>query len=230
MPRTFAFAPASNRFRSAGLAAAGLGGLLVSSAQATIIHVTPTTAPLFTGAGIDFDGVNSFDLGMGKKGDSPRFDQSSSSDTGQVVVLSGNSLVLDQLPADTLISSASPWSNLIGASNQVLLSAGDWTVGDTGYFGFSFYDESENIHYGWGVVNYDSLTTGSVTEWAYNDVSGESILTGQLVATPVPEPATTGLMAGVVVLCGAAWLSKRRRTQASDVRPAALGSGRSADV
>lgn len=69
---------------------------------------------------------------------------------------------------------------------------------DSFYLGFSFraFGSSDAYNLGWVELSYGSFTV-SVTQWAYEDVAGQSIVTGA-----VPEPATTAIIAGGVALGG----------------------------
>lgn len=68
----------------------------------------------------------------------------------------------------------------------------------TAYWGVQF-DINGNTHYGWVRVATAGLAIpgGSVLDWAYNSIPGQSILAGQ-----VPEPGTVALLvAGGGFLC-----------------------------
>jgi LPXTG-motif cell wall-anchored protein len=88
---------------------------------------------------------------------------------------------------------------------------GSWTYYDPGgYFGFSFELEgSEDIVYGWGLVEGLDARNGRLLGWAYED-SGDPIHVGDTGATPIPVPSALGLAA----LGAAGVLSTRRRKKA----------------
>ena len=83
---------------------------------------------------------------------------------------------------------------------------GNWSLGDTGYFGFKF-TSSGNTHYGWAEM---TLSSGSqpwatINEAWYNDTPD-----GEVTVGVVPEPAEVGLGLGALAL-GAAGLRRMRQ-------------------
>lgn len=85
-------------------------------------------------------------------------------------------------------------------------SNGNWSLGDTGYFGFKF-TSSGNTHYGWAEM---TLSSGSqpwatINEAWYNDTPD-----GEVTVGVVPEPAEIGLGLGALAL-GAAGLRRMRQ-------------------
>ena len=100
--------------------------------------------------------------------------------------------------------------------NGYFRSASNFPSGESAYIGFQFKPDS-TVLYGWADVTLtetedDTYGTFTVNRWAYDD-TGASILTGQTVAAPVPEPATYALGLGALAL-GAAGLRRRRQARA----------------
>lgn len=73
----------------------------------------------------------------------------------------------------------------------------DWNYGFSAgenFFGFRFVDGSNNMHYGYGVIDFDLTGAGTVTisRWAYESTADTPIHVQPL--SPVPEPGTGALM------------------------------------
>jgi MYXO-CTERM domain-containing protein len=126
-----------------------------------------------------------------------------------------NGLRLNGLAANVPISALKPFANISGVFYMgVIQSAVNFVSGASTYIGFQF-NPSGTVLYGWADVtltNGGSYGTFTVNSWAY-DTLGNSILTGQTVATPVPEPASYAVGLGALAL-GAAALRRRRQARA----------------
>ncbi len=216
MPLVTTFAPASNRFRSRGLAlsaAAGAGCALATVAQAQIVFSGAqnlVSSGSYTAVDFNFDGT--VDTSFYSKGFVDR-------DPGQtaafVSVVASGKYYPTKLSGGTQISSASTLNPSFSAM-ALDSSHGGWNTGDTGYIGFSFV-KGASTYYGWGLVNYTSGATYTLVDWAYNSTAGDSITAGQMPT--VPEPAATALLAGAAALLGGVWLKKRRRARAAAKGP-----------
>lgn len=224
--------PAANRFRSRGLAlaaTAGVGCALASVAKAQIIFSGPENiaANPISGTRIDLDGDHTADLyfgivkpGKGGSGPPPLGSvvfSSGSGATGQVVATSPGGTLVAKLAVGTSVSSASSFSSIKPIYFSGAGHVGVWDVtGETGYVGFSFVSGA-STYYGWAQVTEQGTSSGAIgniIDWAYNSTPGGSITVGD-TGVPVPEPATAALVAGAVVLSGALWLKRRRRSRAS---------------
>lgn len=87
------------------------------------------------------------------------------------------------------------------------LYAGDWSVGDTGYFGFKF-TSSGNTHYGWAEMTLSSSSLqATINEAWYNDTPDGAVTVGV-----IPEPAEFGLGLGALAL-GAVGLRRMRHNR-----------------
>jgi hypothetical protein len=87
------------------------------------------------------------------------------------------------------------------------LSAGGWSVGDTGYFGFKF-TISGNTHYGWAEMTLSSSSLqATINEAWYNDTPDGAVTVGV-----IPEPAEFGLGLGALAL-GAVGLRRMRHNR-----------------
>ncbi|HWA85768.1 MAG TPA: hypothetical protein VG710_06075 [Opitutus sp.] len=207
------FAPASNRFRSRGLAlsaAAGAGCALATVAQAQIVYSGVKNISSSTTTQIDFDSDGTFDAQLNTKGFADK-----SGETAEFVRVPSLS-VLEKLSAGSSISSASA---LLKAVNALPMNSnGGWNPGDTGYVGFSFVSGA-STYYGWGEIDYTSSSSTILVDWAYNSTAGGSITAGQM-PTAVPEPAATAAGAGAIALGVALRLTGRRRARARAARRA----------
>ena len=65
----------------------------------------------------------------------------------------------------------------------------------------------QDVYYGWIRMSHSMENEVlTVHDWAWNSVPGEPILAGE-----IPEPATIGLVAGVVAMSGVIFFHRRRR-------------------
>ncbi len=101
----------------------------------------------------------------------------------------------------TSTTSSDPISMRIGPSNVWLSTIVFATTTTTtepiqpkGYIGVKFFID-DDTHYGWVAYEYelaDDTSWAKISEWAYEDTAGQSIVAGDTGA-PVPEPGTAGL-------------------------------------
>ena len=124
----------------------------------------------------------------------------------------GTGAVATALTAGALISSA-------GQFNQFQTQGTAFQPGGMNYLGFRFQNESTGAqNYGWLLISSSAGTgTGlgfpaSILGYAYEN-TGASILAGQTVAAPVPEPSTYAMFG--LAFAGAAGLSAWRRRRAA---------------
>ena len=81
---------------------------------------------------------------------------------------------------------------------------GYWQPNITAYLGVEFKIQGD-MHYGWirlSTLNVPGVNGGTIHDWAYNSIPGQSILSGQ-----VPEPGTVALF---VVGGGFLWWRAKR--------------------
>lgn len=79
--------------------------------------------------------------------------------------------------------------------------------GATYYYAFA-YQAAGGPYYGWMELSFSTDTqTGTLHQWAFNSVAGESLTAGQTSA--IPEPATMGALLGVAALGASAWWRRR---------------------
>jgi MYXO-CTERM domain-containing protein len=128
-----------------------------------------------------------------------------------------NARRLNGLAASVPISTAQQFGSVsiyqIFKQNQ-FRAVTNFVSGASTYIGFEF-NPSGTMLYGWANVTLTKsggYGTFTINNWAYDD-TGASILTGQTVATPVPEPASYAVGLGALAL-GAAALRRRRQTRA----------------
>jgi len=90
-----------------------------------------------------------------------------------------------------------------GTSTQ---TRGDWSYGETAFFGFAFVDNGAT-HYGWGRFALGTdFNNSRLVDYAY-DNGGAAIQAGAGADLPLPEPGTLLLTA----IAGIALLAQRRR-------------------
>jgi hypothetical protein len=103
------------------------------------------------------------------------------------------------------------------ASGVISQFAGDWSMGETGFFGFAFNKDGQR-HYGWGELKFDPTSANSngygfqVTRAYYNDTPGASIAAGD-TGSAVPEPSTLAL--AMLAAGGVAAYRSRRKQPAT---------------
>ena len=97
--------------------------------------------------------------------------------------------------------------------------AGDWSMGQTGFFGFAFNKDGQR-HYGWGELKFDPTSANTdgygfqVTRAYYNDTPGASIAAGDTGGgSAVPEPSTLAL--AMLAAGGVAAYRSRRKQPAA---------------
>lgn len=85
----------------------------------------------------------------------------------------------------------------------------EWSNGDRGYIGLTYYTSAGTKHYGWADVG-KSADNYTVYGWAYDDTPDTAIAAGSTSATVAPEPgALAGLLCGIV--SSAAVMRRRTR-------------------
>jgi len=81
----------------------------------------------------------------------------------------------------------------------------------TGFLGFQLNNTGGTSNYGWLSLTMNNRGEGSINSFAFNDVAGQSIKTGQTKladTVKVPEPGTLALM----VMGAGALLARRRKS------------------
>lgn len=108
---------------------------------------------------------------------------------------------------------------ILTSSGGIRNFAGDWSMGETGFFGFAF-NKGGQRHYGWGELKFDPTSANSngygfqVTRAYYNDTPGASIAAGDTGGgSAVPEPSTLAL--AMLAAGGVAAYRSRRKQPAA---------------
>jgi hypothetical protein len=139
---------------------------------------------------------------------------------GGTEIINGNLLRPVITGADQIVNLA-PGTPINGASNFVAASsysathvgggAAQFQINVPGYMGASFRQTVGGPdYYGWVQLEMNNAGAGKIISWAYENVSGGSILAGQtFAAPPVPEPGTAAF--GVAMVLAA--FSQRTRTR-----------------
>ncbi|MFM7162114.1 MAG: PEP-CTERM sorting domain-containing protein, partial [Planctomycetaceae bacterium] len=116
-------------------------------------------------------------------------------------------------------NSSSQLSHALTMSGFIQAFAGDWSMGQTGFFGFAF-NKSGQRHYGWGELQFDPTSANTngygfqITRAYYNDTPGASIAAGDTGGGgAVPEPSTFAL--GLLAAGGVAAYRSRRKQPAA---------------
>lgn len=112
---------------------------------------------------------------------------------------------------DPVNSSITDWQGANGESTLRVGTSGG--IGTTNYAAFYFTPTSgSGVHYGWlQYIRGDKVSnSGSIVDFAWNDVAGAPINVGQTTAVPEPSSVTL-LAAGMAGL--ALWRRRRRRRQ-----------------
>ena len=124
-------------------------------------------------------------------------------------VITGADQVLN-LPAGTLISGASNFvAGESGSSTHVGGGAGQFQLNVPGYMGTTFRPTPGGLdYYGWVQMEINNAGAGKIISWAYEGVSGGSILAGQTPPS-APEPGTA-VFSLAVILAG---LGRRARVR-----------------
>ncbi len=204
------------RYAPYALAAAALG--IAAPAKASIIttYVNTTYTELDSPINFDIDGggVNDYQLSLtATAGDSEIRWYSLGSN--EVVTLTGDVYAGKAAGGQTIDSGIATWgTSSILRTKSTGGVAGYWpdNLADPRYIGLQF-DIGPSTYYGWARVGVDTDTSGphataTVYEYAYNNVAGASILSGQ-VSDAVPEPGTFSLFA--LGAAGIAAFKLRRR-------------------
>jgi len=87
-----------------------------------------------------------------------------------------------------------------------------WAVGETAYVGFRFDAGGTTTNYGWIRLTYDTATTLTIDEWAYETDANTPIVIGH-----IPEPATALLMGLGLAMLGIAG-QRAKATQPPEAR------------
>ena len=107
--------------------------------------------------------------------------------------------------------------NILTVDGSIRTFAGQWSMGETGFFGFAF-NKGGQRHYGWGELKFDPASANSdgygfqVTRAYYNDTPGASIAAGD-TGSAVPEPSTLAL--AMLAAGGVAAYRSRRKQPAA---------------
>jgi hypothetical protein len=224
------------------MAAAGtLSGLAMvpGAAQAAVVQVTgnPVSLSLSDPAGAtvtwDVDGAGGIDFSLFRQSGTLAIQFASVSTFG--ASYNGRGLIApsytDNVQALATSFQVGPtlatytWGSSIYRLRNAMESSGsgptigyDWDHGfapGENFFGFRFLDSGSNMHYGYGVVDFDLSGAGTVTisRWAYETTVDTPIHVGPI--SPVPEPGTGALM---LLGLGAAglltWRNRRREKPA----------------
>ena len=109
--------------------------------------------------------------------------------------------------------------NILTVDGSIRTFAGQWSMGETGFFGFAF-NKGGQRHYGWGELKFDPTSENSygygfqVTRAYYNDTPGASIAAGDTGGgSAVPEPSTLAL--AMLAAGGVAAYRSRRKQPAA---------------
>lgn len=109
--------------------------------------------------------------------------------------------------------------NTVTVNGAIQPFAGEWSMGETGFFGFAFNKDGQR-HYGWGELKFDPTSAYSygygfqVTRAYYNDTPGASIAAGDTGGgSAVPEPSTLAL--AMLAAGGVAAYRSRRKQPAA---------------
>ena len=93
-----------------------------------------------------------------------------------------------------------------GSSTHVGPALNQFQPGATGYVGYRFQLTGGGPeYYGWLGMQVNNVGAGTIIDWAFQDVSGETVAAGSISAVPEPGCAVFG-----IVLFGIG-LSRRRR-------------------
>ncbi|MFM8217572.1 MAG: PEP-CTERM sorting domain-containing protein, partial [Planctomycetaceae bacterium] len=121
-------------------------------------------------------------------------------------------------------NSSTRYSQPVTTTGNIANFAGDWSMGQTGFFGFAFNKEGQR-HYGWGELKFDPTSANTngygfqITRAYYNDTPGASIAAGDTGSGggggggAVPEPSTFAL--GLLAAGGVAAYRSRRKQPAA---------------
>jgi hypothetical protein len=229
----FTSSPGSSLSRKLALltggGAAALAGLPHETQAAILPSATlPLTSPhpnspsdVFVNWDIDGDSTVDFELGGRLYGGSRTYLRSAMM-RGNVVLPTSAVDGLSKLSAGFVVGATlasgfkfdNIWNRLtllsvnFSSFRFINVVASGWSLGETGNFGFQFTNTT-GTHYGWGQIAFGGVGDGyTITEAYYNDVAGQPILVGQIVA--VPESSYFGLVAmGAAGL--AIWRRQRRK-------------------
>jgi hypothetical protein len=200
-----------NRFRSRRLATAAAAAAATSvagEASATIIYditTTHTNGQIFMPDSTAFSAIEIlFDAGMmGNTSislDAPNPGMMGTASTVDFAYQQiGGTRYLEKLSPPTQVD-APPTLQFDKEAFLVRNGTADsaWQPGDTAYVGFTFQAGGTTTNYGWLQLSFDSLTSATVSQWAYQD-DGSPITVGV-----IPEPGTALLVGLGLAVLGAA--------------------------
>lgn len=204
-----------NRFRTRGLAttSAALGGIsaaaVTNQADATIIYDITTTHSMGSIIQLDGTAFSAIEIAAGMMGqttvslDSPNGGMMGTSSTVEFAFeTSGGTRFLEDLSLWDEVGTTQAYNG-----QAYLVRNGDfhpdWAVGQTALVGFTFEAGGTATQYGWVRLTFDSNTSASIDQWAYDDTGAP------IAAGVIPEPGTALLLgAGLAILGGAC--SRRR--------------------
>lgn len=92
-------------------------------------------------------------------------------------------------------------SPTVGLESSAYFDFSNYNAGDKFFIGYGFKDQgsTDPHYYGWAEVSFAPDGDMTLYSWAYEDVAGESIITG----AAIPETSSTALLAGgfALALC-----------------------------
>lgn len=219
----------SNRFRMRALsaAAAGMSAAATTSeaAAGTIIYTsqTVTTGSTFSIDGTAFSALELVqNTGMGAMGGENLFlddvdvGMMADSSTIEFAFFPNGAMGMGTAWLDDLTVFGDTVDGTLSFVDTVYLTRNDTTHpnltadGSTGYIGFTFLEGGANRVYGWMRLTYDSPTSVTAFEWAY-DADGDPITVGM-----VPEPGTALLVGLGLAMLGVAGQRARTATRTVD--------------